>query len=805
MAGLGAFLLAGFLGGAGEALQNAAKERKERAAERAKARRAQLEQEERQRRDSEIYREIHAPTAERGRENLGELTPLWGQVNTGGEKLSFGDTVTPAEGAQAAPGDDTFVSGQQRPPRMGFGEVLNMSPVPTGALPNNARPTQEQAAMVTQAAEAEGVDPNLFMRLVAQESGFRANARSPKDAFGYAQLMPGTADALGVDRTDPMQNLRGGARYLRQQLDKFGDPALALAAYNAGPGRVVQYNGIPPFEETQNYVEVILSGYQPGSPMGEVTSGAVSLSAPPAQPGAPDAARIERLIFMATDPNASSEARAAAKKELERISPASTGASSPDASPAPDGSIPAPGASKLASEIWMDNGDGTETLYGRVSGSNTLEPYLKDGKPVSRSRDEADKGSREADWQLGSGQMQAIQENMEADAEADRWDNPPTISAMRLEVERLMKADGTLTLSQAYDLAAKAWGGDDTTVEVPDPGLFNRDRTRTQEAPVYAFRYEDDALKPRATDPGVAEVLRTPATPGPYRAAPPPIRPERLGLGQLTGRTGDLRGLAGGTQTTAPAAPVMPTAPVPTTPGVTGPDRRVTATPEFASAIQSIPNEATPARDTKFVEMARAGYTSPLSTTMAPVRLTEGLPQGMASIEFRVGVMPVAFGDGRQDIVMPASYNLGKSVVEQMGGFLPTRGIVDAMYAQGNRVIVQPQGASPEMTSMAVAARHTKAVYDKLPGDTSKPVVGPFKEILADGHYYGLWKRDGTPWQPYTDLSRSHDYSYADYSQAARMVAPTAIVTYADGRRVEVNTQTLYNTPALRGVLGLKG
>lgn len=112
-----------------------------------------------------------------------------------------------------------------------------------------------------QIAIEEGVDPDLFGRLVQQESGWDATAGSSKGAYGLAQLMPATAAELGVDPTDPVQNLRGGARYLRQQLDRFGDPVLALAAYNAGPGNVSKYGGVPPFEETQNYVSSILNNY----------------------------------------------------------------------------------------------------------------------------------------------------------------------------------------------------------------------------------------------------------------------------------------------------------------------------------------------------------------------------------------------------------------------------------------------------------------------------------------------------------------------------------------------------------------
>jgi soluble lytic murein transglycosylase-like protein len=98
----------------------------------------------------------------------------------------------------------------------------------------------------------------LFLRLVRQESNWRADARSHKGAIGLTQLMPQTARELGVNPHDPLENLEGGARYLREQYLTFGSWRLALAAYNAGPGAVRKHGGIPPYAETRAYVRKIL-------------------------------------------------------------------------------------------------------------------------------------------------------------------------------------------------------------------------------------------------------------------------------------------------------------------------------------------------------------------------------------------------------------------------------------------------------------------------------------------------------------------------------------------------------------------
>jgi soluble lytic murein transglycosylase-like protein len=118
----------------------------------------------------------------------------------------------------------------------------------------------EYLELARAAARKHAVPEDLFLRLVQRESGWNAGAVSHKGATGLAQLMPDTARLLGVDIADPAENLDGGARYLRMMYDRFGTWKLALAAYNAGPLAVEEHDGIPPYEETQNYVVAILGG-----------------------------------------------------------------------------------------------------------------------------------------------------------------------------------------------------------------------------------------------------------------------------------------------------------------------------------------------------------------------------------------------------------------------------------------------------------------------------------------------------------------------------------------------------------------
>jgi soluble lytic murein transglycosylase-like protein len=119
--------------------------------------------------------------------------------------------------------------------------------------------TGQHATLINAAAKQFGISPALVEAVMWQESRYNHRAVSRTGAIGLMQLMPGTARGLGVNPHDPWQNVFGGAAYLRQQLNRFNNNVpFALAAYNAGPGAVIKYGGIPPYKETQNYVSVIM-------------------------------------------------------------------------------------------------------------------------------------------------------------------------------------------------------------------------------------------------------------------------------------------------------------------------------------------------------------------------------------------------------------------------------------------------------------------------------------------------------------------------------------------------------------------
>jgi soluble lytic murein transglycosylase-like protein len=145
-----------------------------------------------------------------------------------------------------------------------FSQVLAQAQTAGGAAQGLPAAAQQYLPQVQQAAARYGVDPALIEAVIQQESGWNPQATSSSGAAGLMQLMPATAQGLGVsDPYDPSQSIDAGARYLRGQLDRYhGDVRLALAAYNAGPGAVAQYGGVPPYPETQNYVAAVLQNMQ---------------------------------------------------------------------------------------------------------------------------------------------------------------------------------------------------------------------------------------------------------------------------------------------------------------------------------------------------------------------------------------------------------------------------------------------------------------------------------------------------------------------------------------------------------------
>jgi soluble lytic murein transglycosylase-like protein len=158
-------------------------------------------------------------------------------TGTANSNASFANLASPIGTANLAGAADTTATG-------------GVSALPAGT---------PYGAEITAAAQRNGLDPALLAGLIKQESGFDPNARSGAGAQGLTQLMPGTAAGLGVSNPlDPAQAIEGGAKYLKQQLDRFGgDTARALAAYNAGPGAVQRFGGVPPYAETQNYVRAV--------------------------------------------------------------------------------------------------------------------------------------------------------------------------------------------------------------------------------------------------------------------------------------------------------------------------------------------------------------------------------------------------------------------------------------------------------------------------------------------------------------------------------------------------------------------
>jgi soluble lytic murein transglycosylase-like protein len=148
----------------------------------------------------------------------------------------------------------------------GFGSALEdaQASSPLTSTTSSGSDSSAYRGAIDSAAQRYGLDPALLESVIQQESGFNPNATSSAGAQGLMQLMPQTAASLGVTNPyDPSQSIEGGARYLKGALDQFGgNVSLALAAYNAGGGAVTRYGGIPPYAETQNYVQQVLGRYQ---------------------------------------------------------------------------------------------------------------------------------------------------------------------------------------------------------------------------------------------------------------------------------------------------------------------------------------------------------------------------------------------------------------------------------------------------------------------------------------------------------------------------------------------------------------
>ena len=184
-------------------------------------------------------------------QNLMNPTPSAPQTPTGPTP-----TPLPIPGVDTSGGPPGATSGPPAPP-----PAAPTTPAgPAGPQPSTPGDLIDQTR---QAAQAAGIDPDLFARQINQESGFNPKAGSPAGAQGIAQFMPQTAQGLGVDPWDPASALPGAAKLMKGYLDKYGgDWGKALAAYNAGPGNVDKYGGVPPFDETQTYVKNILGGAQ---------------------------------------------------------------------------------------------------------------------------------------------------------------------------------------------------------------------------------------------------------------------------------------------------------------------------------------------------------------------------------------------------------------------------------------------------------------------------------------------------------------------------------------------------------------
>lgn len=216
-----------------------------------------------------------------------QLQTLIAQARQGGSTASFAAALDAASGAPSA-GQGATATASTAPTAStataSIGIPTASTPAPATYAPAGYAPATAGASMppasgattppagsststpydgaIAQAAARYNLDPAILHGLIQQESGFDPNSRSSAGALGLTQLMPGTASSMGVaNPLDPVQSIEGGARYLSQMMSQFGgDTEKALAAYNAGPGAVSRYGGVPPYAETRDYVNKVL-GY----------------------------------------------------------------------------------------------------------------------------------------------------------------------------------------------------------------------------------------------------------------------------------------------------------------------------------------------------------------------------------------------------------------------------------------------------------------------------------------------------------------------------------------------------------------
>ena len=208
-------------------------------------------------------------------------------------------------------------------------------------MPAVAPPPVDLNQVVSSAGAQYKLDPDLLNSVIHAESGFNVRARSPKGAQGLMQLMPATANALGVNNAfDPAQNVDGGSKYLRELLERYNfDLVKALAAYNAGPQRVEQYHGVPPFRETRAYVARIIKEYNRKIDAQEKAEALAKKQAAPRARISKRATSAAKTTHSKSTKSASAKSASDAKKQSAKLASHTASSPSPLAtSPAPDSS-----------------------------------------------------------------------------------------------------------------------------------------------------------------------------------------------------------------------------------------------------------------------------------------------------------------------------------------------------------------------------------------------------------------------------------------------------------------------------------